>query len=147
MSTLTVLDELTQDDLAPEYVDQRVSDWVQRINDLYDTIEKWLPAGWRSQPGQPLLMDEGLMRSANIAPREVPTLELVRDDAVHISFRPHGLWIVGANGRVDVIKNGQLFILLDTANSLELPNWRIASAEARRDSKPFDQNQLLLLLK
>jgi hypothetical protein len=146
MSTLTVLDELTQDDLAPEYVDQRVSDWVQRINDLYDTIEKWLPAGWRSQPGQPLLMDEGLMRSANIAPREVPTLELVRDDAVHISFRPHGLWIVGTNGRVDIVKKNQLFFLLDNANSLEPANWQFASAEARREVKPFDQHQLLSIL-
>ncbi len=146
MSTLTVLDELTQDSLAPEYVEERVDDWVARLNELYDAVERWLPPGWTSQPGKPLTMDEELMRNAKIAPRELPTLELVRDGAVRITFRPYGLWIIGTNGRVDVVKKGQLFFLLDNANSLEPANWQIASADARHEIKPFDQHQFLSIL-
>ena len=40
MSTLTVLDELTHDSLAPEYVEERVDDWVARLNELYDAVKR-----------------------------------------------------------------------------------------------------------
>ena len=79
-------------------------------------------------------------------PRQLPTLQLLRDGTVGLGFRPHGLWIIGANGWIDVVKGEELYRILDRAMTFEVPRWHIFSEYSRRDIKPFDAAQFAALL-
>lgn len=141
----TVLEELTQDDLNREHVAQRVADWSCRIVALYADIGRWVPDGWTTRRGVPVTMHEELMRNFGVPPRELPTFELIQDGMVNLRIRPYGLWIIGANGRLDLTRGRELFLILDHAKTFEPPSWQIAPATAR-DFKPFDAARLKALL-
>ena len=91
-------------------------------------------------------MSEELMRKMDVPPQQLPTLELVRDGGVCVSFRPYGLWIIGTNGRIDLVKGQERYFLLDHAGTFESADWHVAPATARRDSKPFNDTWLQALL-
>jgi hypothetical protein len=137
MPAETVLEELTRDELTREHVQRRVDDWVARIEALYDEVESALPAGWAARRGASALMHEELMKKMGVPPRQLPTLELVRDGSVQVTFRPYGLWIIGTNGRIDVVNGRERYVLLDHARTFEAADWRIAPAAARQNSTPF----------
>jgi hypothetical protein len=146
MSAQTVLEELTREDLTREHVERRIQDWASRVEALYEAIERWLPEGWTVRRGAPVAMHEEPMRHAGVAPRHLPTLELVRDGEVRLRIRPYGLWIIGNNGRLDLIKGHELFFILDHARIFDPPDWQIAPVTARRDFSPFDEAHLKVLL-
>lgn len=146
MPAQTVLEELTRDELTREHVQQRIDEWAERIASLYRDVETWLPGGWTARRGAPVEMHEELMRKMAVQPRQLPTLELVHDGAVRVKLRPYGLWIIGTNGRIDLVKGQQRYFLLDHARTFEPADWHVASATARRDSRPFDGAWLTALL-
>ncbi|NJL50863.1 MAG: hypothetical protein HC909_04250 [Blastochloris sp.] len=146
MLAQTVLEELTQDELTREHVQQRVDDWVQRINKLYEDVESWLPFGWTARRAGLIIMQEDLMKKASVESCKLPTLELVEDGSANVQLRPYGLWIIGANGRIDLIKGRDLYFILDHSKIFEPPSWHIADATARKDSKPFDAERLRAIL-
>ena len=145
MPALTVLEELTRDELTKEHVERRVEDWAKRIETLYEHVQSWLPDGWSAKPGSSVTMSEELMRKMNVQ-RQLPTLELVREGRVCVNFRPYGLWIIGTNGRIDIVKGQERYFLLDRAGTFEAADWHVAPATARRDSKPFNDTWLKALL-
>ena len=146
MPAQTVLEELTRDELTRDHVDHRVDDWSKRIENLYRRVERQLPAGWTAQRGLPVTMHEVLMQRLGVPQRKLPTLELLRDGAVCIRFRPYGLWIIGTNGRIDLVKGQDRYFLLDHAGAFETADWHVAHAASRRNSKPFDDAWLQALL-
>jgi hypothetical protein len=146
MSAQTVLEELTRDELTREHVQQRVDDWSQRIEDLYSRVERQLPSGWAAKRGATVNMREDLMKRLGVPQRDLPTLELLQDGIVRVRFRPYGLWIIGTNGRIDLVKGQERFFLLDHARTFEAADWHVAPATSRSDSKPFNASWLQGLL-
>jgi hypothetical protein len=146
MPAQTVLEELTRDELTRDHVQQRVDDWARRIEQLYDDIENWLPAGWTARRGRAVTMQEEPMVKLGVETRELPTLELLRDGTVIVRLRPYGLWIIGANGWIDLVKGRELYLISDHAKTFEVPSWHIAPVTARRDSKRFDRDRLQAFL-
>ncbi len=146
MSAQTVLEELTRDELTREHVQSRVDDWVVRIESLYDYVMRQLPAGWSARRGLPVTMLEPLMKRLGVPQRELPTLELLRDGTVSLRFRPYGLWIIGVNGRIDLVKGRDFYVIDDRAMTFEAPSWYIAAVSESRDSEPFDDAKLAELL-
>jgi hypothetical protein len=147
MTAESVVEELARDELTHDHVQRRVDDWAKRIEQLYDAVENWLPAGWNARRGAArVTMHEPLMDRLGIAPRHLPTLELIRDGEVSVTFRPDGLWIIGTNGRIDLIKGKVRYVVLDRAGTFEPPEWQAAPASPRRDSKKFDRAWLQTLL-
>ncbi len=57
-----VLEEVTETEITPQHVEQRVADWERRIDDLYIQIEGWLPAGYAAQRHRTKLMHEEMMQ-------------------------------------------------------------------------------------
>jgi hypothetical protein len=146
MAAQTVLEELTRDELTPEHVRKRVDDWAARIESLYAAVASWLPSGWAARRSTPVKMHEEPMKRMGLAPRELPTLELLRSGVVEVTLRPYGLWIVGANGRLELVKGRDLYVISDRSETFEPPSWHLAAVTARRDSKPFDAAKLQALL-
>ena len=146
MQAQSVLEELSQDELGADHVQRRVDDWVSRIEALYSAVESWLSVGWDARRAAPVPMHEELMREMGLPTRDLPTLELIHNGVVRGKFRPYGLWIIGTNGRIDLIKGQERYLLLDHAGIFEPADWHVALSTARRASKPFDEAWLESLL-
>lgn len=126
-----VLDEITDDTIDASHVLRRVEDWEARVNGLYAAIRAWLPEGWTAREGAPVRMHEELMREFGVPARFIPTLLLENDAGRSAMLEPRALWIVGANGRVDMTIGGPHYLLVDVAGNFEAPRWEAASLERR----------------
>jgi hypothetical protein len=146
MPAQTVLEELAREELTRDHVQKRVDDWAKRIESLYGEVDSWLPIGWTANRGAPVTMDEELMAKVGVPPLQLPTLELVHDGEVKVRLRPYGLWIIGTNGRLDLIKGQDRYLILDHARAFEAAEWHVAASSARRKSRLLDDAWFRALL-
>ena len=138
----TVLDDVTDDQIDAAHVRRRVDDWARRVSDLLEKIEHWLPDGWSASPGEPTCMDEELMRKFGVSAKDMPTLRLAHEAGDTAELEPRGLWIIGANGRVDLTRGGERYLLLDMAESFESPTWHVRLARDRKHQEPLSETWL-----
>lgn len=141
-----VLEEVTSETITKEHVVRRVDDWVARVNGLYDDVESWLSGSWHSDWRRTVVMDEKMMRNFDIGPREVPVLELISDEGGRASLEPRGLWIIGVNGRLDLLAGPKHFLIFDLAKNFSIPDWQIVDYHDRKESKKFDKASLAAAL-
>jgi hypothetical protein len=140
------LDEFTDGELTQDHVVRRVDDWAHRIDDLYALIESWLPTPYRVRTRRHVAMHEELMVKYGVPARNLPVLEIFDGDRLLLSIEPRGLWIIGANGRLDVKRPREPYIIVDDAENFAEPRWRIAPLSARTKLKMLDRDQLIGLL-
>ena len=143
----TVLDEITSDNMDAQHVRRRVEDWEERLNGLFEAIDEWLPGEWEARRGAPVVMHEKLMRKFGVDAKRIPTLELLDHVGEVVRFKPHALWIVGNNGRVDVSHNGHRHIIIGMAENFAEPDWQAASAERRCEREAVTRDWLRRLLR
>ena len=128
-------------------VDERVRDWIKRLTELKATMERWLPSGMSITDRSPILMNEELMKKFNVSPAQMPTFEIRKGAQPIMRIQPKGLYIIGANGRVDLITSTASYILVDEAEPLsDNPDWRYYSPSNRQKSTQLDKSQFLRLL-
>ena len=128
-----VLDEVTDESVDAQHVRRRVDDWEARVNRLYATVSAWLPEGWTARAGAPVRMHEEMMRMFDVAARQIPTLVLENGSGNSAVLEPRGLWIIGANGRVDMKCGPRHYLIVDVAGNFEASQWQAASVEQRLD--------------
>jgi hypothetical protein len=85
-------------------------------------------------------MHEELMRKFDVPAQDLPVLELSSDGGRSAHLEPRGLWIVGANGRLDLFVGPQHYVIIDAAENFQAPQWQIAPFSDRRQLKPLDSN-------
>lgn len=130
------------------YVLERIADWISRINNVYTNVEDWSAGlGFSIDKSRTVLMSEELMQKFAVPDRDLQILDLGKDGNSLLSFVPVGLWIFGSNGRIDVISRNGTTLLLDTADSLCLPNWMILLDKVERKFEPWNKETFLKLLK
>ena len=115
------------------YVEKRLDDWRERIDRLYADIESWLPGQWSMADGGRVSIHEDLMLKFGVPQRTLPIRTLLKLGRAAGRIEPRGLWIIGANGRVDLVLPTSHYLIVDRADSFEVSNWQIASLTARRD--------------
>lgn len=142
---MNVTEELIEfeDRLDRVHVERRVEDRKARITDLYGRIETWLPSGWRARLGDDVPMHEELMGKFGIPEQRLSVLILQHGTALRARVEPRGLWIIGANGRVDLTAPRGHSLIVDRSENFEAPDWTIASLEKRRQRRAFDQRALV----
>ena len=86
------------------------------------------------------------MEKFSIPAREKDSLELLHDGEIITEVWPYGLWIIGANGRLDLVKGNDIYVVTDQAKTFEAPEWKIADACSRRKIKAFDRSKLNVIL-
>ena len=143
----TVLEDVTSETVDAAHIARRVEDWARRVRSVYAMIGGWLPDGWQVREGKPVFMHEELMRKFGVGPREMPTLILAGPEDSTARLEPRGLWIIGGNGRIDMKRDGQRYLIVDMAENFALPNWQAASAKKRCDREAFTQNWLRRVLR
>lgn len=143
----TVLDEITSGTVGAKDIKKRVVDWENRVNSLYDTIEGWLPEGWTACRDNTVFMYEELMRKFGVQGQKIPTLELHGKKRKVVKIEPRGLWIIGANGRVDLKYNGKHYIMVDLAENFQKSNWKAFRSEDRNHHETVTKEWLQKILK
>lgn len=118
------MDDIDGLEVTPQHVTRRVDDWLDRLAALFDSIETWAATnGWNATRGAPKTMLEPLMQRFGLPPNEQPTLTLRSPTGGMVSILPKGLWVIGANGRVDVYSPKGAFVLIDIADQFQPPQW------------------------
>ena len=142
----TVLDEVTDNSVDAAHIRRRVADWEERLKDFYAQVAGWLPDGWTACEGTPVRMHEEMMREFGVPPKSLPTLRLVSRAGGAAKFEPRALWIIGANGRVDLRCGGHHYLVIDAADNFEKPDWRAALIERRLDRETVTHEWLQRVL-
>ena len=143
----TVLDDITSETVDAEHVRRRVDDRENRLNGLYAMIGDRLPDGWEAHQGTPVAMCKPLMPKFGLAAKRMPTLEL-HARAGHVAkLKPHALWIIGENGRVDLKRDGRYYFIMDTAKNFAPPRWEVSRAERRCDHEAVTREGLSRVLR
>lgn len=126
-------------------VERRVEDWLDRLQTLRSQMAVWLEtaefASLSIVDQPPAQMFEEMMQRFGIPPKDMPVFE-VRDRSKRVMrFQPKGLWIIGANGRVDLITKAAAPILVDQAEPLARPSaWQIYDPKKdRQHSVPLTE--------
>ena len=140
------LEELADSAPSKHAVERRVDDWSMRIEALYDLIKSWLPAGWGTERSGAMQMQEELMQKYDLAPRKLPKLDILREGNLAGSIEPRGLWIIGANGRLDLALERRSYVIVDLSKPFEVPQWHIAPLAHREKLQPLEHEAFLGLL-
>jgi len=147
--------------VTKKHVEERLRDWERRLRELFARVEKWSIAQWGKgcvTHGSIVPPREYAMEEAGVGPRRLPTLTVQVPQAgnmpMTISLVPSCLWIIGANGRVDVrvgVKGGELFLQRSVHHVLvdlggkdgQSSDWQIRNRDPRKVLEPFTKDVLL----
>jgi hypothetical protein len=135
---------------------RRLTDWRDRVHSLYDKIEQGLGSEYSyDRSGKHRSLEE-MSQRAGLQETEVPEIDILRIEkpagTLRALVQPRHLWIIGANGRLDLIipekqGRGRLFLLVDTSKPLSgAVDWRVASPTDRMHQSPFTVSYLQGLL-
>jgi hypothetical protein len=101
--------------------------------------------GWRVYDSGTVGMHEELMQKFDVPATRQPTLRLEGDDG-YVLFKPKGLWVIGANGRIDLYTSKGTFIIVDLAERGQAPKWTIFRATQKPDGELFTPEMLASLV-
>jgi hypothetical protein len=140
--------------VSREHVLQRLWDWRDRVHKLYDEIERELQGTpfrcnreGKNTSGEELPQRVGITRAQQ---PEIDILRIGRPDGTNAAvLYPRGLWIIGANGRIDLrimpsVGGSETYMLLDQSEPLNGPaQWIRMPIGAPFEREPFDPHWLL----
>jgi len=128
------------------YFEERITEWRLRLEALYSQVRGWTPPDWIVDPGQILQRQEEIMRRHGIVASSLPTLTLLRGKS-RVSFVPSALWVIGADGRVNVTTNTAQCPLVDRRQNPSLPSdWVLVKGSRQDQMVKFDRHAMLTLL-
>ena len=123
------------------YLPERIDDWKKRISNLYTLVNHWLidQQGYTMKTNNTVNMYEELMQEYEIEKQSIDVADIFKHGKLILSIKPVGLWIIGANGRVDLITKNDSFIMVDVADWQEDPKWTIFKSNDRRNGQIFSK--------
>jgi hypothetical protein len=135
--------------ISREDVLRRLRDWRDRVHELYRNVEKVLQGtNFRIDREGKHTSNEELVQRVGVPPNEQPqadVLRILRPDGTNAAVLfPRGLWIIGANGRVDLRLTppgggSEIYLLIDQSHPLGRPaQWVRMPIGAPFDREPFD---------
>ncbi len=139
---------MNDQNITQEQVEVRIADWLKRVHDLYAIIKAWLQPieGFRVVEHQDSTMYEELMHRFGIGPQAMPTLDIYEDDDLIARVKPIGLWIIGANGRVDLMSRNGGAQIIDESEPFQEPKWLAHDREHFLDGQLLTRDYLLRIL-
>lgn len=130
-------------------VSLRVADWQRRVLDLKELINNWIAddSSLRIVDRTPITFQEELMEKFGVPASPVPSFDIYRGSARTMRFQPKGLYVIGANGRVDFTTKTQSVIVVDRSEALApRSEWLMYLSNSRHTAKPLTKQSLLELL-
>ncbi len=123
----------------------RLHDWRHRVHSLYDSVQMHLGAPYTSDRSGKQRSLESRVRQAGLSEDNVPPIDILRvqrNGHDVAQFVPRMLWMIGANGRIDLLVTSQraarLFMLLDrSAPFTNRSDWRLVRPTDMMAQPPF----------
>lgn len=140
---------MVENEITKEHIEKRVNDWKTRILDLYKEVDQWLSSSEYSiKSGNSISMYEELMQKFNVPADTMDTADIYKKDKIILSIKPKGLWIIGANGRIDILTSKGSYTLVDFSDQFKKPVWHIYSSKdiQKKNGKVFNKEELLNIL-
>lgn len=132
------LPPLPGSDLSKEDVQHRVDDWIGRLETLFQGAEAWADAhGWTASHLRTIAMNEDPVQRHDVTPAEQPVLRVEGPQGAYALFKPKGLWVIGANGRVDLYTSKGVYVLIDQAEEFREPLWRLFRVSEKPEGIPY----------
>jgi hypothetical protein len=130
-----------------QHIEQRISEWIHRLNTLYDMVTSWVPTGEFDVLRQTILQrEEELMQRYHIAQKDIPILTFLKKKH-RVSFVPSALWIIGADGWVNITVDTTQYCLIDMrSNHAGASNWHLVVDDIKKGTVPFTQSIFQSLL-
>lgn len=143
------LEEAMEPTLKAIEVEQHSNNWIKKVEQLYSFVKDVLKNEKKInfKTDDSMVMYEELMDKYGISPKSIPILDLYIGKQLHATFKPIGLWVLGANGRIDILTRKGAHTLVDLSEDEENPQWKIFSPQNRKKAKSFDAqfiNELVL---
>ncbi len=134
--------------LSKEHLINCIEDWKKRILNLYTIIGEWIKDDkqYSVKTIRTVRMYEELMQKFDIEPQNLPTADILKDGKLILSVKPFGLWVIGTNGRLDILSDKGSLVLADMSDRFQTPQWKIFSLKNRKKEMPFTKDYLLGLL-
>lgn len=116
---------MVEDTISKEHIEKRIDDWIERITNLYSSIKQWLDplASYEIKERIDVRMYEELMQRNGIPAQNLTSLDIYHEGRIIATVKPIGLWIIGANGRVDILLNQGAVMLVDESERFKPPTW------------------------
>lgn len=134
--------------VTQDHIVERIKDWKARLNDLGRIIEGWankIEGATVRRTEIPQAREE-LMQRYGVDPQYLPAVAVLQGSH-RVSFVPLGLWVIGANGRVNITTNHHNYILIDGAEFQSPPDWIIVDPFLRNKRMPLSEDALRRLAK
>lgn len=135
-------------DIDKSYIKESVKSWKVRINSLYSLVEETL-SGQKNlvcKKTRHTTMYEELMQKYNVGSEEIPILDIYKNKVIIATFKPVGLWVLGANGRIDILTESGAYIVVDTAKTGKKPEWKVFTPKNRKSEKNLDSSLIMELV-
>jgi hypothetical protein len=160
---MTIAHPSTSEELANpasvtrDQVLERLRDWRDRVHELYDQIQEALggSAFKCNRQGKHTSAEE-LPQRVGVGQADQPPIDILRilrpDGTNAATLHPRGLWIIGANGRIDLritpaVGAGETYMLVDQSAPFTRPaQWIRMPIGSPFDREPFDPHWLMLKL-
>ncbi|MGJ3261868.1 MAG: hypothetical protein ACFE0R_01410 [Salinarimonas sp.] len=124
--------------VEPAAVAARVDDWVGRLDALFADIRTWAEQhGWAAAETPSIPMREEMMERAGLPERRQPMLRLEAEGGRYAWFKPKALWVIGANGRIDLYTSAGIAVIVDVADAFDPPDWRIYRGPIKAEGQRF----------
>ena len=139
----------TIENLPHDRFNSRVDDWLDRINHLYEEMEIWIQdyKDFEYRKNREFSMHEELMRIHGISAKIIDIFDVYKKEDLILSFVPFGLWVLGSNGRIDLVSNNKSWFLIDKSLPLKPPpEWTLVSRSSKNLELEFNQENLHNLL-
>jgi len=91
-------------------------------------------------------MYEELMEKFQVEPAKLNVLDIYHGNRIVATLKPIGLWLIGANGRIDILHKNGTITLVDKAEDFGHPEWFAFRGAKSYKGKPFNSDYLLELL-
>jgi len=128
--------------LTPAHVQRRVDDWLARLDALMTDIRRWAADhGWQAEDAAPIPMHEEPMQRAGVPEHQQPALHLRDPSGREVWVQPKALWVIGANGRVDIFSPLGIYRLIDRADPFAAPEWVLYQL-GNRQGRRFEPSDL-----
>lgn len=130
------------------YVLKRVNDWQNRIDELFARIRFWINEvnNLEVVDMPKVKMHERLMKDFQIPVRELDSIAIKENGKIKYILKPFGLWILNANGRIDLISANGNNVLTDQAKHFEEPQWTLYLTDDRRSGVELTRDSFLQLI-
>jgi hypothetical protein len=127
--------------LNREYILWRISDWKNRLENLFNDIKLWTNIFEKIEIKESMIPQarEEFLQMFNIDPDSIPVMAILFSKN-RVSFVPMGLWVIGSNGRVNINTNKNQYILFDLGGKNGEPSqWTIVNPSKRKERIIFDK--------